>query len=90
MLNKKSLVPISFSVTILLSSLDFYLLKLFPKAMFVVHNILSMFVGFFILYYSTKLLDRNIDEKSVFYGAFIIGMAMIIIHITKIAIGKCI
>lgn len=90
MLGKKYLIPVTFLASIGFAVYDFFLFRITPKIAFQIHNFLSFLVGAGLVYFSYKLIAKKSGNKYINMLSMLVGFAMVIIHITKLVIGKCI
>jgi len=90
MLEKKYLIPITLIISIGLATYDFFLFKIYPRIAFQIHNFLAFLIGVGLLYFSYKLITKKSGNKYIHLFNMIVGFAMVVIHITKLFVGKCI
>lgn len=89
MLKQKYIIPISFSVSIILVAADFFLFRLNPLASFRIHNSIALIIGIILVYASYKLIEGKSKNKVFYYAASAVGFAMVAAHITKLVVGNC-
>jgi|WetSurMetagenome_2_1015567.scaffolds.fasta_scaffold14861_6 hypothetical protein len=88
-LKEMSLVTASLVLGICLALLDLSLFFMIPGAAFPIHNLLALGIGGSLVLISYGLLRRITGYRYVLLMNIIVGMAMIIIHSTKLITGKC-
>ena len=89
MLGKKYLIPITLAISIGLAAYDFFLFQFLPKSAFQIHNTLAFLIGVGLFYVSYILTVKKKGNRYIHLLSMTIGFAIVVIHITKLVIGKC-
>ena len=90
MLGKKCLIFIILAISIGLAAYDFFLFLIPSKIVFQIHNISAFLIGVGFIYFSYTLIIKKAENRYVHLLSMTVGFAMVVIHLTKLAIGKCV
>lgn len=90
MLGKKCLIFIILAISIGLAAYDFFLFLIPSKIVFQIHNISAFLIGVGFIYFSYTLIIKKAGNRYVHLLSMTVGFAMVVIHLTKLAIGKCV
>lgn len=84
---KKFLILTTLTTSLMLSLAEFFWFKKIISIAFALHNILSLIVGLILIYLAVIFYKKELNTKRFNFIVLIIGMAMTIVHITKLFIG---
>ena len=87
---KKSLILITLLISIAFSAVDFFWFKQDPAMAFIFHNFFAIIIGLSLIYLSFIFSKKKLNSKNLNLIILIAGLAMAIIHLVKLFIGKCI
>jgi len=74
----------------MLAAADFFWFQKMPSTAFVFHNIFGLIIGLFLIYLSIIFIKNKLNTRYCNFILFIVGVAMTIIHLVKLLIGKCV
>ena len=88
MTDRITIVPLVIVGSVVLALADFSLFFFNPSIAFYTHNAFSIAVGGGLAWYGYKLIGKKAGSQAIHWVVVIIGLAMVIIHITKLFMGK--
>ena len=85
----KYIFPLTVLVSLGFAAGDFLQFHSSPNIAFLVHNTVAALTGLGLIYFSNKLLKNKDENKHILLFSIIVGFTMVVIHLTKLWIGKC-
>jgi len=86
-MSKAEIISASLIASVAIALLDFSFFFQNPRAAFAVHNALSILTGILLVVFGYRLVKTS-NPKMIHGIAFIVGVFMVAVHITKLIIGK--